>query len=859
MKPDRSHPPRMASRLFAWIARTLENDSLQGDLEEEYQSLAGRRGSRQAGLWYWAHLAASLPVLARTFLVWRIVMIRNYLKVTLRNLVRHKGYAFLNIAGLALGMAGAILISLWVRDELDYNRFHRKFDSLYRVEFDQDYSGKLFHVPVTPLPLAPALKESIPEIVDAARYLRIGEFLVRAGDKAFYEDNARVVDPSFLRMFTFPALEGDPIAALSAPDSIVLTERAARRYFGGGPAWGRTIQLNNQRDVVVRAVIQDTPANSDLDFDVLIPYAYLTARGLLTESWDSNSIITFVELGPGHDPSTVVSKIEEVVGRHKKLDDLTFSLQPLADFHLRSYFGFEAPGGPERYVSLFSIAAAIVLLIACVNFMNLATARSSRRAREVGLRKVVGARRSQVIGQFFGESIAFAGLALLAALGLAAALLPAFDKLTGKSLGFAALWCWPVLPGLAALAVVTGILAGVYPALVLSSFRPTQALKSGLGAGHRKAVFRRVLVTAQFAASVGLIVATVVVFRQVDFMRRQPPGFDREHVVAIQVRGDNIKSFPALKKSLLQSPRVLGVTASTEKPSLIGSNSDGVDWEGKDPNWSLSTNMLYVGLDFPATIGAPIIAGRDFKPLDRPSEQPEFLVNETLARLMDKESAVGTRFSYGGPQGRVVGVLKDFHFDSFKARIEPLVVLRGRDEYFRFILARLDGADLARGLRDLKAAWEATFPNYPLQYSFLDADFNDMYTAERRMGGVLRAFAAFAVLIACLGLFGLAAYAAERRTKEIGIRKVLGASVPGVVALLCREFLLLISLANIVAAPLIYVLMRDWLSRYAYRTGLGAHLFAVVFVFSLAVGLLTVLLQALRAAAANPVRSLRYE
>jgi len=787
-------------------------------------------------------------------------MIRNYLKVALRNIVRHKGYAFLNIAGLALGLAGAILISLWVLDELSFNRFHENADSLFRVEFDQDYSGKLFHVGVTPLPLAPALRESIPEITDATRYLWVGEFLVRIGDNAFYEDNARIVDPSFLQMFTFPAVEGDPAAALSAPDSLVLTESAARRYFGAGvPALGRTVNVNNRRDLVVRGVIRDSPANSDLRFGVLIPYAYVSSRGAFTESWTSNSISTYVLLRPGADPSAVAVKIQDLVATHRPVDDVKFSLQPLDDLHLRSHFGFEAPGGAARYVSIFAVAAAVVLLIACINFMNLATARSSRRALEVGLRKVVGARRSQVVGQFFGESVLFAALALVLASGLVAALLPAFNTLTGKSIGFARMLGRPVLPGLAALTLLTGILAGIYPALVLSSFRPGRVLKGLVRAGLRSAAFRKTLVVLQFAASAGLIIGTAIVFRQVDFMRGKAPGFDREHVVALHLRGDIVKSYMPLKESLLRNPGILGVSLSTEKPSMIGSNSDSADWEGKDPNWSLSVNFLYVERDFPEATGVPLVAGRDFTAPEPSTEKPEFLINETLAQLIGPGPVVGTRFSYGGPQGTVIGVLKDFHFDSLQAKIEPLVLFRGSEEYFHYILVRLDSVDILAQMKVLEAAWREVVPNYPFQYEFLDEDFNDMYRAEQRMGGVLRAFAGFAVLIACLGLFGLAAYAAERRTKEIGIRRILGASIPEIVSLLCREFLGLIAIANLIAAPAAYLLMRNWLGRYAYRTGLGAALFAGVLALSLAAGLMTVVFQALRAASANPAKSLRYE
>jgi putative ABC transport system permease protein len=463
------------------------------------------------------------------------------------------------------------------------------------------------------------------------------------------------------------------------------------------------------------------------------------------------------------------------------------------------------------------------------------------------------------VGQFFGESVLFAALALALASGLVAALLPAFNALTGRSIGFARMLGRPVLPGLAFLTFLTGMLAGTYPALVLSSFRPGHVLKGQSRAGFRSATFRKALVVVQFAASAGLIIGTAVVFRQVDFMRGKAPGFDREHVVALQLRGDIVKSYRPLKESLLRNPRILGVTVSSETPSMIGSNSDTADWEGKDPNLSVSVNFLYADRDFAAATGIPLVAGHDFIPGEPSGGPPEFLINETLARLIGADPAVGTRFSYGGPQGRVVGVLKDFHFDSLQSKIEPLVVLRGREDYLNFMLVRLDSVDLLAGMKALEAAWREILPNYPFQYKFLDEDFNAMYRAEQRMGGVLRAFAGFAVLIACLGLFGLAAYAAERRTKEIGIRRILGASIPDVVLLLCREFLGLIAIANMMAAPMAYLLMRNWLGRYAYRTEPHLILFVEVLVVSLGLALMTVIFQSLRAASADPAASLRYE
>ena len=789
-------------------------------------------------------------------------MLRNYLKVVFRNIRRHAGYSFINIVGLALGMACCLMIAMWVTDELGFDRFHEKAADLYRVEEDQSYSGRVYHVTVTPYPLAPALKQEIPEIVEATRVVWFSGQLFRHGDKAFFEDSVRAVDPSFLTMFSFPLVRGDAATALAGLDSVVLSEDTARKYFGTEDALGKTLTVNNDTDLKVTGVLKNFPRNSTMRYDMVVPYELLKAKGGANEDFGSNSIGTFVRLRPGTPAAAVDAKIKGFIKKRIPDSATDLVLHPYTRIHLHQYFGYERQTA-VRYVYIFSAIAAFVLLIACINFMNLATARSAGRAKEVGLRKVVGALRSHLVARFYGESMTYALLSLAVALVLVRLFLPWFNTLSGKALSLD-LWAnRGILLGIAGVTVVTGVLAGSYPALFLSSFHPVRVLKGNLKAGAGGAVFRRVLVVVQFGLSVFLIIGTVVVYKQMVYMKSKALGYDKEQVLYIPLRGMTTRTYGALREELRKDPRVLAVASASHLPCDIGSNSSGVAWEGKDPQQVVLVSMCGVDYDFLDVMKIELVEGRNFSREFKTDARQAFLVNEEVRRLMNKTSAAGEAFSFAGRDGRVIGVMKDFHFEEMQSKIEPLAVFvdnaDGVPQWGSYVLLRVVPGDVPAVIEAVRKAWNVVNPLYPFDVRFLNDRIDEMYRTEERAGGLLRSFAVLAVLIACLGLFGLASYTAEQRTREIGIRKILGASVPQISVMLCREFFVLVLLANLLAWPAAYWAMSNWLKGYAYRTTLDLMVFLLALALALGIAVLTVSFQALRAAVASPSESLKYE
>jgi putative ABC transport system permease protein len=789
-------------------------------------------------------------------------MLRSTILIVLRTIRRHAGYSFINIFGLALGMACCLMISLWIADELSFDRFHAASADLYRVEEDQSYTGRVYHVTVTPYPLAPVLKAEIPEIAEAARSVWFGGQFFRHGDKGFFEDGARAVDPSFLTMFSFPLVRGDAATALAGLDSVVLTQETARKYFGTDDVLGRTLTVNSATDLKVSGVLQDFPRNSTLRYDILVPYELLRSRGATNEEFGSNSISTYVRLRPGTPAAAVDAKIKGFIKKRVPDSATDLVLMPYTRIHLHQYFGYERQTA-VRYVYIFSIIAAFVLLIACINFMNLATARSAGRAKEVGLRKVVGALRKDLIARFYGESVVFALLSLAFALILVRLFLPWFNTLAGKALSLD-LWAnRGILLGIVGVTAVTGLLAGSYPALFLSSFRPARVLKGNLKAGAGGAVFRRILVVVQFGLSVFLIIGTLVVYKQMAYMKTKALGYDKENVLYIPLRGMTVRTYGALRDELKKAPGVLAVAAASDLPCSIGSNSSGVNWEGKDPNQVVLVGMCGVDYDFLDVMKIELAEGRSFSREFATDATGAFLVNEEVRKLMAKQAVSGESFSFAGRNGRVIGVMKNFHFEEMQAKIEPLAVYisdaDGAPRWGGYALLRVAPGDVPATIESIRKAWTAVNPLYPFDVRFLNQRIDEMYRTEERAGGLLRTFAVLAILIACLGLFGLASFTAEQRTREIGIRKVLGATVPRITALLCREFLLLVLLANLLAWPAAYWIMGNWLKGYAYRTALDPRIFALALGSALAIALLTVGFQALRAALAKPSESLKYE
>jgi putative ABC transport system permease protein len=785
-------------------------------------------------------------------------MFKNYLKVALRNIIRHKGYAFLNIFGLAIGMACCILIGLWVLDELNYDRFHENASSICRVESNQNFSGRTLHIYWTPHPLGPALKAEIPEIKNSTRAQNLRAQLIQYKDKAFEEYSVWSVDPSFLEMFSFPMIKGTAENCLSGTSSLVITERLAAKFFGGENPIGKVINVAQSADFTVTGVLKDIPRNSSLEFDALIPYKYLDLIGQTNNNFTDNQTYTWVQLHSGVSVKEASAKISGFVRQKVPRSLMVLELLPLTKVHLYSYSGYEKNLAVQS-VYLFSVIAIIVLIIGCINFMNLSTARSANRAKEVGLRKVVGALRPQLIRQFYGESILFA----LIALGLAAAavslVLPAFGSLAGKEMSWNVSGAGVLAMGLTGIALLTGLISGSYPALFMASFKPVSIIKGKLKSGTGNAVFRRVLVVVQFFLSATLIIGTGVVSKQITFIKNRNLGWNKEQVVAIPIRSYSRPSLEVLKAELAEIPGILNSAVATQKPSYTSWSSSGFDWEGKDP--SLKVDVTYMGADdgYVDTMGMTIIQGRNFSK-EFPTDKTEsFLINEELARLMGYENPIGKSFSFWDQKGKIAGVIKDFNFQPLRRKIEPLVIQWADLDWTNFLFLRIAPEGISETIETVRRTWARIMPNIPFSYQFLDDDFARMYRSEEQTGTLLKIFTAMAILVACLGLFGLASFGAEQRTKEIGIRKVLGASVPSIVALICREFLVLIGLANLIAWPVAYFAGKGWLNNFAYRTQIPAVFFIGALVTSLVIGLMTVIYKAIRAASANPVDSLRYE
>jgi putative ABC transport system permease protein len=792
-------------------------------------------------------------------------MFFNYLKVTWRNIKRYKGYSFINITGLAVGLACCILILLWVQDELSYDRFHSNRDDLYRVVTEWRKTEPATHYWPVSAPLAPALKEEYPEIIKATRFTRLrrGQ-LVKFGDKHFTESQICLTDPDFFDMFTFPLLKGGPQTALTDRISIVITETVAGKYFGNEDPLGKILNINNEYDFTVTGVLKDVPHNSHLQFDILIPFIRIedfeTAWAVL-DNWTLSGFATYVQLEKNAFSQDLTNKIAYYLQKHVQESKDVIYLQPLKDIHLYSshiQFGIEGQGD-IKYVYIFSIVAFLVLIIASINFMNLATARSSNRAKEVGLRKVVGATRIQLIRQFFCESVVVAFLSLILAVVLVELFLPIFADQSGKQLALDFSRHINILLVIVIMTLITGFLSGTYPALFLSSLRPVKVLKGSLRTEGRGYLFRRILVVSQFSLSILLIICTVVVFHQVGYMRNKKLGFDREHMVYLPIRNELVHGYEPLKNELLKNTGIKNVAASSNLPtSGVILTTDKVTWEGKNPESVVVLEVTSVGYDFIETFNMEMVEGRSFSKKYSSDEEDAVVINESAMKIIGMEDPVGKQLVFGESAVTIIGIVKDYHFKSLHSEIEPLILAIVPNLY-RYVFVKLDAGNIPNTVANMENTWKTLFPDTPFEYHFVDEAYDKLYRSEQRMGSLFNYFTVLAVVISCLGLFGLASFMAEKRTKEIGIRKVLGASITGIIILLNKQFTKWVLIANIVAWPIAYYAMSKWLQGFAYRINLGIWTFALAAVVALVIAVITVSYQSFKAALANPAESLRYE
>jgi len=804
-------------------------------------------------------------------------MLKNYLKIALRNFLRHRAYSFINISGLAIGIACCILMLLFVQEELSYDRFHASAERIHRVIVDENNEGTIRHLANTYAPLAPALQTEFPEIPHIVRIFPHSVTVNRDEQRRFQEERFFFVDSTVFEVFSFAFLRGDPRTALHEPNAMVITAATAQKYFGDENPVGHILTIENKLDLKVTGVLQNVPRNSHVDFDFLANLnSVKTVLGpwVLTRGWHWPPMYTYILLPQNYSASAIENRMPELVRKHvpeSLASRQALRLQPLTDIHLHSDLENEiAPTSNIAYVYVFSAIAVFVLLIACFNFMNLATARAAKRAKEVGLRKVIGAQRGQLIKQFLGESLFYAVLALLLALVLVELFLPTFNALLDKQIEMSYANDWSVVFGLLALTLVVGILAGSYPALFLARVRPVQALygKTLFGVGGRSPLrLRAVLVVVQFVISIGLIVVTTVVNEQVQFIQDKHLGFEKEHLVTISIRDEAMQqNFAAIKNGLLSKTGVAQVSAISNFPWEQGYYDFYIRAEGMKPDEKFNMPTLLVEHDFVRTFGMEIVAGREFLKEHTTDAQEAFILNEAAVKKLGWSSALDKKIEMesvaaGKPRtGKVIGVVKDFHLRSLHYEIEPLVLLISPEPYYLDNLAiRLDAKNVSQTMTALELKWRELAPNRPFEYSFLDQAFDKLYRKEQKLAQVFQYFSAIAIFVGCLGLFGLASFIAEQKTKEIGIRKVLGASVAGIIGLLSSEFAKLVLLSNLIAWPVAYFAMNKWLQQFAYRIDVVWWIFALAGGLAFFIALLTVGAQAIKAALANPVDALRYE
>lgn len=788
-------------------------------------------------------------------------MIRNFFKVAFRQLWRNRRFSAINIAGLSLGMACSLLTFLWVADEYSVDGFFKNEDHLYIVYNRYFTNGSASAGYSTTGLLAEELKRKIPEIESACSYAWTVPSTFSVGDKIL-EADANHASGDYFDMFSYPLLAGDAKSALASPVSMAISRKMAVAFFGSPEAAiGRTIRYENQKDFMVSAVFEDLPRNASERFDCLINYTSFLQENDWLRIWGNNGPFTYILLRPGANPAVVSKLITHFLDAYipptaSFREEL--GLQRFGDRYLHSSFSGGYPdGGRIEYVRLFGAIALFILLIACINFMNLSTARSTKRAREIGVRKVIGAVRGLLISQFIGESILLAFFAVLLAIGLVMLALPSFNVLAGKTirLPYDQWRFWSCALGLA---VVTGAISGSYPALILSAFRPVMVLKSAFISGGGSLWFRRGLVIFQFMLSITLIIATLFIERQIRYIRTKNLGYDRENLLYIPLNGDLAAKFDLFKRAALQQPGVTAVSKMSESPTAIGGVSQDLDWEGKDPTLVPKITEAAVGYDFIPTMKLQIIKGRDFS-TSFGADTNNYIINESAVAEIGYKDPIGRSLTFWRRKGTIIGVVKDFHFQSLHEAIGPLLLRMGPSDDYSNALVRIRPGQMHVAIEGLEKLVKSLNPKFLFSYRFADEEYAKLYKSDLVTGRLVVLFSVLAIFISCLGLFGLSLFSVELRTKEIGIRKVLGADTASLFALMTKEFLVLVAAAFILAAPFAWWAMNNWSAQFAYRVTVSWWLFVLSGGLALLIALATVAAQALRAANANPTRILRPE
>lgn len=786
-------------------------------------------------------------------------MIKNYIKTAFRNFNRHKSPFLINVIGLSIGMACSILIILWVVDELNYDQFHEDSDQIFQVMEHRTYSGDIGTSTGTPGILAPALKENVPEFQYAATYTWDYELWFTKDDKSLKE-SGRYARPDFLRILSLPLIHGKAEGLLESPKTVVISQDLAKRYFGDENPVGESITINREVVHTITGVFENLPENSSFQFDFLLPFEDWLKRNEWAREWGNDGPRTIAKLYPNTDVDALNARIHDFIKERKENSNVDLFVYPFSDLYL--YGQFEAGkvvGGRIDYVRLFSVVAIFILLIACINFMNLSTAKATRRAREVGIRKSMGAGKGSLIGQFIGESMIISFFSLLLSVVLVELCLPLFNDLMDKAIDIN--YAEPsLLLIFAGTALLTGFIAGSYPAFYLSSFEAVRTLKGSLKSSGGEVFARKGLVVFQFTLSVVLIASTIMVYKQIQYTQTKNLGYNKENLLYFGVEGDIAESWDAFRARLLDMPDVTHVSRAAATFMGKISGTDELEWPGKDPETEVRFEAVRVDYGLIETLGFELADGRTFSE-EYGADTPRIVINRAAADIMGSmgmEDPVGKLVTLWGEEMEIIGLVKDFHFQNLRYGIEPLIFLLAPQASWRAYV-RVKSGNIQNTLAQMERIYKQFNLDYPFDYHFMDEQYATLYRSEQRVGDLAKYFSIFAIIISCLGLFGLSAFTAEQRSKEIGVRKVLGASVQNLVVLLNKDFTKLVIIAICIAVPLSWWLMHQWLSGFAYQSGLDWWIFALSGVLAIVIAWLTVSWQSIKAALANPVESLRSE
>jgi putative ABC transport system permease protein len=811
-------------------------------------------------------------------------MLRNYFKIAWRNLMKYKFISFINLFGLTVGITCCLLITIYIVNELSYDKYNKNAENIYRVtrSFNNADGVVSLNLSTVSPPFGYYFPTDFPEIIKMTRLLNNGTTPLKYKDKLISEPEVYFGDENLFDVFTLKVLEGDPKTALKEPFSVMLSEETAKKYFGNEDPMNKIMRANNQFDVKVTGVYQKFPANSHLhpgmlvSFNTLKDSAVYGAENLRT-NWGNNSFFTYLLLPEHYDVNRMIARFPAFVDNRMDHKDYNgalpskftkIGLQKLTDIHLYSHTDYEAePNGDISRVYIFSIIALFILLIACINYMNLSTARSALRAREIGIRKVIGARKKEIISQFLSESVLIAWAAILISLILLYFTLPWLNKISEQNLSMSILEKWQVLVPILTAPFIIGILSGLYPALFMSSFQPVKTLKGLLKAGKGNISFRKVLVVTQFSISIVLIITTIIVFQQLRYMQQTSLGYDKEHLITIPYNNSINPSYDLFRNELLRNPDIKDVARSSRIPTGRLLDAMGASTFVGDSSRPVTADIKFVAADydFIPTYGVHVVAGRNFS-RSYGTDTSNFILNESAVSAIgwkSPEQAIGRDFKYASTKGKVIGVIGDFHFESLRQKIVPIILLNppttATDSYFNSLSVKINGNNTQNTLAVIENTWKKYLPEIPYRFAFLDERFADLYKAEQRQGTIFTVFACIAIFIACLGLFGLSAFTISQRVKEIGVRRVLGANIDSIVILLSKDFLRLVLIASCIAFPIAWYAMTHWLGDFAYRISIHWWVFALAAVLASIVALATVSFHAFKAAVVNPVKSLKME